>query len=68
LGLLRNGILKIKEGKQIVDTYVWQHDDTGLPNNHEIVIYEMHVADFTGGEDDPHKRENMWMPYLWGNV
>ncbi len=37
------GILKIKEGKRIVDTYVWQHDDTWLPNSHEIVIYEMHV-------------------------
>lgn len=50
------GILRIKEGQRIVDTYVWQHDDTLLPNNHEIVIYEMHVADFTGGEDDPYKR------------
>ena len=50
------GIVRIKEGQPIVDTYVWQHDDTLLPNNHEIVIYEMHVADFTGGEDDPHKR------------
>lgn len=50
------GIVRIKEGERIVDTYVWQHDDTLLPNNHEIVIYEMHVADFSGGEDDPHKR------------
>ena len=52
----KQGVVRIKDGKRIVDTYVWQHDDTLLPNNHEIVIYEMHVADFSGGEDDPHKR------------
>jgi 1,4-alpha-glucan branching enzyme len=51
-----NAIVRIKDGQRIVDTYVWQHDDKLLPNNHEIVIYEMHVADFTGGEDDPDKR------------
>ena len=50
------GVVRIKDGKRIVDTYVWQHDDTPLPDNHEIVIYEMHVADFTGGENDPYKR------------
>jgi 1,4-alpha-glucan branching enzyme len=50
------GIVRIKDGQRIVDTYVWQHDDKLLPNNHEIVIYEMHVADFSGGEDDPDKR------------
>ncbi|HEY9822886.1 MAG TPA: alpha-amylase family glycosyl hydrolase, partial [Candidatus Sericytochromatia bacterium] len=50
------GIVRVKEGKRIVDTYVWQHDDTLLPNNHELVIYEMHVADFSGGEDDQYKR------------
>lgn len=50
------GIVRIKDGQRIVDTYVWQHDDTLLPNNQEIVIYEMHVADFSGGEDDPNKR------------
>jgi 1,4-alpha-glucan branching enzyme len=53
---LKTGVVRIKEGKQVVDTYIWQHDDTLLPNNHEIVIYEMHVADFSGGEDDPDKR------------
>lgn len=51
-----NGVVRIKDGKRLVDAYVWQYDDTPLPNNHELVIYEMHVADFSGGEDDPHKR------------
>jgi 1,4-alpha-glucan branching enzyme len=52
----KNGVVRVKDGKRVVDTYVWQHDDTLLPDNHQIVIYEMHVADFSGGEDDLHKR------------
>lgn len=51
-----NVIVRIKGGERIVDTYVWQHDDAPLPADHELVIYEMHVADFSGGEDDPHAR------------
>lgn len=54
----QNGIIRIKEGEQIVDTYVWQHDDHPLPADHELVIYELHVGDFSGGEDDPHERGN----------
>lgn len=50
------GVLRIKEGKRVVDTYIWQNDDTLLPNNHEIVIYEMHIADFSGGEGEPDNR------------
>lgn len=50
------GIVRIKGGDRIVDTYVWQHDDTPLPPNTELVIYEMHIADFTGGEVDPDKK------------
>ncbi|QDL08963.1 alpha-amylase [Brasilonema octagenarum UFV-E1] len=49
---LKVGVVRIKNGKKIVDTYVWQHDNIKLPNNNELVIYEMHVADFTGGEVD----------------
>ncbi len=52
----KNGVVRIKDGKRIVDTYSWQHDDKLLPDNHELVIYEMHVADFSGGEDDADKR------------
>jgi len=44
----KNAIVRIKNGKRIVDDYVWQHDDKPLPANHELVIYEMHVADFSG--------------------
>lgn len=51
-----SGVVHIKDGKRIVDTYNWRHDDKLLPNNHEIIIYEMHIADFSGGEDDHHKR------------
>jgi 1,4-alpha-glucan branching enzyme len=48
----QNSILKIKNGVKVVDEYVWQHDDTPLPTNNSIVIYEMHVGDFSGGEED----------------
>ncbi len=47
-----NGIVRIKDGERIVDTYVWKHDDKPLPPDHELVIYELHIADFSGGEDD----------------
>jgi 1,4-alpha-glucan branching enzyme len=48
-----NSIVLIKDGQKIVDTYVWMHDDKPLPADRELVIYELHVADFSGGEDDP---------------
>ncbi len=52
----QNSILKIKNGAKIVDEYVWQHDEPHLPNNNSIVIYEMHVGDFSGGEADGYTR------------
>ena len=48
----QNSILKIKNGAKIVDEYEWQHNDTPLPTNDSIIIYEMHVGDFSGGETD----------------
>jgi 1,4-alpha-glucan branching enzyme len=56
LGGKDNAILHIKDGERIVDTYVWQHDDKPLPADRELVIYELHVGDFSGGEDDPFAR------------
>lgn len=52
----QNGVVRIKDGDRIIDTYVWNHDDKPLPGDHELVIYEVHVHDFSGGEDDPNLR------------
>jgi 1,4-alpha-glucan branching enzyme len=52
----QNGVIRIKDGQKIVDTYVWQHDDKPLSPDRELVIYEMHISDFSGGEDDPNPR------------
>lgn len=54
--LTQNSILKLKNGEKIVDEYVWQHDSIPLPSNTQIVIYEMHVGDFSGGEPDDFTR------------
>lgn len=48
----QNSILRIKHGQKIVDEYVWKCDATHLPGNSQIVIYELHVGDFSGGEED----------------
>lgn len=48
----KNGIFRVKEGAQIIDTYIWRHDDKPLPTDSELVIYEMHVEDFSGGQGD----------------
>lgn len=52
----QNGVIRIQDGCRIVDTYVWKYDDKPLPSDRELVIYKLHVHDFTGGEDDPYPR------------
>lgn len=52
----QNAVLTIKNGAAVVDDYVWQHDDVPLPENDKLVIYEMHVGDFSGGEEDGFRR------------
>ena len=52
----QNAILTLKAGTKIVDDYVWRSDDVPLPENAHLVIYEMHVGDFSGGENDPFER------------
>ncbi|MEQ8752366.1 MAG: alpha-amylase family glycosyl hydrolase [Coleofasciculus sp. G1-WW12-02] len=52
----KNGVVRIKGGERIVDTYVWQNDDKPLPANHELVIYELLVSDFYHSEGDTEKR------------
>lgn len=51
-----NSILRVKNGHKTVDEYAWKHDDVPLVNNHQMIIYEMHIGDFSGGENDPFER------------
>jgi len=46
----------IVEGGRDVTTapdFAWQHDDVPLPQDHELVIYELHVAEFGWKDDAP---------------
>lgn len=52
----QQALLQIKDGMPIVDDFAWRHDDKDLPQNEELVIYEILVSDFSGGEDDPYPR------------
>lgn len=45
-------VLKVVGGERAWVLYEWQHDAAGLPNNQELVIYEMHVGDFSGANDN----------------
>jgi 1,4-alpha-glucan branching enzyme len=47
-----NSIVRVRGGQRVFTTYQWQHDATPLPKNNELIIYEMHVRDFSGGRGD----------------
>ncbi len=44
--------LKVRNGQRASTTYQWKYDDKPLPANDQLVIYEMHVGDFSGGPGD----------------
>ena len=46
-----NGVACIQNGVRVVDSYRWKHDDKPLPGDHSLVIYELHVGDFSGEGD-----------------
>lgn len=48
----QNAILVIKNGRKIIDGYEWASDNVELPTNDRLVIYELHISDFSGGESD----------------
>jgi 1,4-alpha-glucan branching enzyme len=45
-------ILRVEKGKRVFVDYTWRHDDVPLPDNRDLVIYELHVGDFSGGKGD----------------
>ncbi len=43
-------IAHIKDGQHVLSDYAWQHDDVELPEQNELVIYEMLVQDFNSSD------------------
>lgn len=52
----QNAVITVLDGRRIVDAYQWRHDEVPLPPDRDLVIYEMHVGDFSGGEPDRYVR------------
>ncbi len=50
-----NAVVKIKKGEPVISTYQWKHDDVPLLPNEQLIIYELHVGDFRGGQGDDQK-------------
>ena len=48
-------VVIIEAGRDVTTDpdFVWQNDDVPLPQDHELVIYELHVAEFGWNEDGP---------------
>jgi 1,4-alpha-glucan branching enzyme len=47
-----NACLIVRGGRRVDVSYVWRHDDVPLPLNDALVLYELHVGDFSGGQGD----------------
>lgn len=46
-----DAVIRIRDGKRMWVSYDWQHDECPLPTNDRLVIYELHIGDFTGTAD-----------------
>ncbi len=44
--------LNVVNGEPISVSYEWKHDQEWLPANAEMIIYELHVGDFSGPSDE----------------
>jgi 1,4-alpha-glucan branching enzyme len=47
-----NAVARVRNGRRVVHEYTFLNDHVRLPSNDQLVIYEMHVGDFTGGPGD----------------
>ncbi len=52
LDVAENACLTVKNGKRVNTSYQWKNDDKPLPANDSLVVYELHVGDFSGGPGD----------------
>ncbi|MCC6792499.1 MAG: alpha-amylase, partial [Thermomicrobiales bacterium] len=47
--------LIVESGRDVTTTpdFVWRHDDVPLPQDNELIIYELHIAEFGWTGDEP---------------
>lgn len=45
-------LLTIKNGKRVWVEHNWKYDEVPLPGNEQLILYELHVGDFSGGLGD----------------
>lgn len=48
-----NAALRVRDGQRVYTLYDWKHDQVPLPTNDRLVIYELHIGDFTGTREKP---------------
>lgn len=53
-----NAVITVKNGQRVITTYEWKHDDVPLPPNEQLIMYELHIADFRGGPGDEGAKGN----------
>jgi 1,4-alpha-glucan branching enzyme len=48
--ITNEGLVTVKQGRKLLsgaDDYEWKNDQVKLPENKDLIIYELYVADFT---------------------
>jgi 1,4-alpha-glucan branching enzyme len=51
-GSYEYSVIEIVNGQPIYMRHDWQHDEAYLTPNEQLIIYEMHIGDFRGGNGD----------------
>jgi 1,4-alpha-glucan branching enzyme len=44
-------VMRVKNGQRIWTDYEWRHDNVPLPQNEDLIVYELLVGDFAGTTD-----------------
>jgi 1,4-alpha-glucan branching enzyme len=60
-----NSIVRVRGGERVWIEYEWKHDHVPLPENRELVVYELFVADFAGAPGRPGRFEDVIARLDW---
>ena len=55
----QHAVLHVSDGEVKVSDYKWKHDETPLPQNNELIIYELLVHEFSRDGENPGTFESL---------